>query len=134
MCLSGVEVDRVITGMAQGWDHAIADACVFWSIPFTCAIPFEGQERTWPMDAQEKYHRLLRLSGDVQIICGGKVSNAKYQHRNRWMVDHCDSVLALWNGTKGGTSNCVAYAEEVGKKVINAWPTFQKTFGKAIIK
>ena len=39
------------------------------------------------------------------------------------MVDRSDFVLAFWNGTKGGTGNCVEYAKKQGKPVV------VKTFG-----
>ena len=49
----------------------------------------------------------------------------KMQERNKWMVDHCDEVLALWNGTSGGTSNCVAYANKIGKPINNLWEKYK---------
>jgi uncharacterized phage-like protein YoqJ len=36
------------------------------------------------------------------------------QIRNEWMVDRCDLLIAVWNGTPGGTANCVAYAKKEG--------------------
>ena len=38
------------------------------------------------------------------------------QKRNEYMVDHSDIVLAVWNGKKSGTENCIKYAEKMGKK------------------
>ena len=31
------------------------------------------------------------------------------QKRNEFMVDNSDLVVAVWNGTSGGTANCLAY-------------------------
>ncbi len=39
------------------------------------------------------------------------------QVRNEYMVDRADLVLALWNGTPGGTGNCVRYARTRGVPV-----------------
>src|SRR6478752_3152397 len=33
-----------------------------------------------------------------------------YQARNKWMVDHCDMVVAYFDGSSGGTNNCINYA------------------------
>ena len=33
------------------------------------------------------------------------------------MVNHSDIVLAVWNGKKSGTENCIKYAVKMGKKV-----------------
>jgi len=43
---------------------------------------------------------------------------AKMQKRNEYMVDNSNIVIAVWDGTKGGTYNCVKYAEKLGKEVI----------------
>jgi hypothetical protein len=40
--------DVVISGMALGWDQAVAEAAVKASTPFIAAIPFRGQESKWP--------------------------------------------------------------------------------------
>jgi uncharacterized phage-like protein YoqJ len=40
------------------------------------------------------------------------------QDRNKWMVDHCDALVAIWNGTSGGTANCVKYALSVNKPIV----------------
>ena len=37
---------------------------------------------------------------------------AKMQKRNEFMVDNCDILIALWNGTSGGTKNCINYAKK----------------------
>jgi uncharacterized phage-like protein YoqJ len=43
------------------------------------------------------------------------------QRRNEWMVDHCDILYAFWDGTSGGTANCVKYAAQIGKPYVNLW-------------
>jgi uncharacterized phage-like protein YoqJ len=39
------------------------------------------------------------------------------QIRNEWMVDRCDKLIAVWDGSKGGTGNCVDYAKSVNKDI-----------------
>ena len=41
---------------------------------------------------------------------------------NRYMVDHAEIVLAVWNGSPSGTSQTVWYARETGKPVWIIWP------------
>lgn len=43
------------------------------------------------------------------------------QLRNKWMVDKSDIVIAVWDGSEGGTNNCVQYATENKKRIINLW-------------
>ena len=38
--------------------------------------------------------------------------------RNRYMVDHADDILAVWNGCPSGTGNTVRYAHKKGKSII----------------
>ncbi len=33
-----------------------------------------------------------------------------YQKRNEWMVDRAHTLLAVWDGSPGGTNNCLEYA------------------------
>lgn len=111
----------VITGMALGWDTAIAEACFQLNVPYLAAVPFKGQECLWPALSQYKYRNLLFHAQEVVIVSTGSYSAGKMNKRNRFMVDKADSVLALWDGTQGGTGNCVAYAKLKGKPIINCY-------------
>lgn len=112
---------RVISGMAQGWDTALAIAAVDLGIAFDAYVPFEGQESRWPAAAQRRYRDLLSRAATVVIVCEGGYSVEKMQTRNERMVDDSDLVVALWNGTPGGTRNCIDYAETVGRRWENQW-------------
>ena len=111
----------VISGMALGWDTAWAEAAYRQSIPFVAAVPFAGQEAMWPETSKLKYRLLLRRAARVHVICTGSYARAKFQRRNEWMVDNADGVVALWDGSTGGTANCVQYARRVGKPIANLW-------------
>lgn len=117
---------NVISGMALGWDMAIAEAAIVLDIPFVAAVPFRGQESRWPKNTQERYFSLLSLAKDVVYVCEDGYAPWKMQKRNEWLVDNSDLVIALWNGTSGGTSNCIKYAEKIDKKIINVWDYWEK--------
>lgn len=121
----------VIVGMAQGWDTAVAVACTRLGLPWTAAIPFEGQESRWDQRAQDDYHKLLLCADSVYTVSNrqqvedGGIAWAM-QERNCWMVDNSQGVFALWNGDrKGGTANCVEYAKSGRRTIINAWPEWE---------
>lgn len=118
--------NEVITGMALGWDLAVADAAAELAIPFTAAVPFTEQERPWTPDQQVRYRDLLRRAARVHYPDPGPYALWKYQARNVWMVDSCDRLGALWNGTSGGTKNCVEYAARVGRPVDQLWPRWRQ--------
>src|SRR4051812_33817452 len=49
----------VISGMALGWDQALAKASINLEIPFVAATPFVGQEKKWPKASQDYYNYLM---------------------------------------------------------------------------
>lgn len=123
--LKETKPDKVITGVALGWDLAIAEACVKLKIPFIAAVPFVEQPSVWRKPDQDKYHFLLSNAEHVEIVCKGKYTPKMFQTRNEWMVDRANSILALWNGKRhGGTFNCIAYAEKKSIPIKNVWENF----------
>lgn len=124
--LQHVKPELVISGMAQGWDMCLAQACVHNGIPFDAYIPFVGQEQVWPQAARLYYHELLKLARRVEICSPGGFSTIAMTRRNRRMVDDCDKLVALWDGTAGGTGNCIAYANFARKSYINLWSVFDE--------
>lgn len=116
--------DKVVSGMALGWDQAIAVAALNLGIPFTAAIPFKGQEARWPYDSQREYLDLLDKAARIVCVCDGRYATWKMQKRNEWMVENSDHIAALWNGTSGGTANCVRYAQALRKPITNFWTDF----------
>jgi uncharacterized phage-like protein YoqJ len=116
--------EKVISGMALGWDTALAEATLNLNIYLCAAIPFAGQENMWPKDSQTKYKEILSRATYVKEVCDKGYAPYKMQIRNEWMVDNSDLVLAMWNGTKGGTYNCIQYAKKKNKQIINAYKDF----------
>jgi uncharacterized phage-like protein YoqJ len=115
--------EHIISGMALGWDQAVAQVATLKGIPWTAAVPFKGQEAAWPAKSQYFYHELLMGAQRVEIICEA-MRNARlgFHIRNHWMVDHCDRIMALWDGSNGGTASCIKYAQKVGRPIDNLWP------------
>jgi uncharacterized phage-like protein YoqJ len=105
-----------ISGMAQGVDVWAAEVCVELGIPFVAALPCDGWGTNWPLPSQERYQALLCKAKEIHVISPGEYKPWKMQRRNEWMVDHCNLLLSVWDGSPGGTYNCLAYAAEVGRE------------------
>lgn len=105
------------TGMALGVDQWAAQACLSLDICYEAAIPFKGQELRWPAESQGVYRFLLDQAEKVHVVCEGEYAPWKMQKRNEWLVDHADRLLAVWDGSDGGTANCVRYAWEKERTV-----------------
>lgn len=124
--LTKLKPTHIISGMALGWDIAIAEAAVAIGVPFTAAVPFRGQENAWPEKSRKHYRAMLLLAAKVVYVSDPPYAAWKMQARNVWMAKNCDMILALWNGTDGGTANCLEYARLVARKPIeNAWERWE---------
>lgn len=116
--LKELEVEKVITGMAAGFDLWFADVALELGIPVVAARPWSTH--TWRDEDEDLYKKILENA--VEVVDVVKTDrfpgNWVYQRRNEWMVDNATHVLAyIKPGTeKGGTFNCVTYAD--GKKPI----------------
>ena len=106
-----------IIGMALGFDQWAAEICIELSIPFTAAVPFVGQESRWSYFSKQHYQKLLKAASDVVVVCEGDYRPFKLQKRNEWMIDRCDELIAAWDGSNGGTANCVRYARSIDRRI-----------------
>lgn len=113
------EPTHMISGMALGVDMLLATMAIENDIPLIAAIPFLGQECLWSEKSQKMYRNILSYQKcEKVIVCEGKYEAWKMNRRNEWMVDNCDLLIKVWDGTLGGTANCCRYADKEGKKSV----------------
>jgi uncharacterized phage-like protein YoqJ len=110
----------VITGGALGVDQDAAEIAHEMGIPFTVMIPCVEQEAMWPREAKQRYWNMLEVASEVVQVSEKTYAEDKFcmQRRNMQMIDCADIVIAVWDGSTGGTKNAVDYAEESGLKII----------------
>lgn len=114
--------EAVISGMAQGWDMAVATAAVDLGFPLHAYLPFEGFDRRWYPRDRRRYKELTDKAKEIVVVEKGKYAPWKLQARNVALVNACDCLAALWNGKEhGGTWNCLKYATKRGKPWANYW-------------
>jgi uncharacterized phage-like protein YoqJ len=113
----------VVTGGALGVDTDAAREAYKLGLKYVVARPcsdhgqyFKGQ------DSQARYKKMLALAHEVVLVNDKPYDLAGkgecLHARNRWMVDNCDAVVAIWDGSPSGTSNCVNYAKQVNRPMI----------------
>lgn len=108
--LEGLAPQKVISGMALGWDQAVAEAALDLGVPLLAAVPCDDQDITWPFMSRKRYRDVLSRTGvETHVVCPGPYKPWKMQARNEWMVDRASLLLALWDGSPGGTANAVGY-------------------------
>ncbi len=123
MAFMDLQTDFVIQGMAAGVDLRSAKVAFRNNIPFWCVRPWAGHTPR-VADKVDYDKALLHAERIVDVNPSLEYPGAwVYQDRNKWMVDHANIVVAVWDGTSGGTANCVKYAEKVGKRVWRIHPT-----------
>lgn len=117
-----------ISGGALGLDQA-----AFWCVHILkkkyphvkniVAIPFENQPRKWNQESQGWYQKMLNLADEVIDVSKQKdydsgeserlpfeaYSPKKMFLRNNYMVDHSEILIAVYDGTSGGTGHCYNY-------------------------
>ena len=113
---------EIISGMALGVDQWAAEYAILNGHPLLSYVPCDNQDRMWQAESKTIYRELLDRSTRIKECCPGPYANWKMQKRNQDMVDDCDVLIAVWNGTSGGTCNCVKYAEEQKKRIIKINP------------
>ncbi|MNO11439.1 DNA recombination-mediator protein A [compost metagenome] len=106
-----------ISGAAQGIDQWAADIVIEKkktnpNVKLLMAIPYYNFGHNWPEKAKKHLEEINKQADNVIFVHKGNWEGNNYllQLRNEWMVDHSQIVLAVWNGSLGGTRNCVMYA------------------------
>lgn len=118
-------VKNFVFGGALGFDQIAFDAVYelktnFPDIKLILAIPFAQQDANWPQQSSEYWKEQKNKADEVVLV--DKLENykikgyqadiyypAKMQKRNEYMVDISNYMIACYDGTKGGTGNCVNY-------------------------
>jgi uncharacterized phage-like protein YoqJ len=80
--LSEHRPDEVVSGMALGWDMALAEAVLELGLPLSAAVPFVGQESKWPAPSQKRYRDILARATRVEIVSSGLYSPRLMMVRN----------------------------------------------------
>ena len=120
--LSDRGVTDFLSGMAQGTDLWAAQAVLvlrkeYPALKLHCILPCEGQESVWSFPAQDIYHFILAQANSVVYVSRAYHKGCMLE-RNRYLVDHSDILLAVYNGERrGGTAATVRYAQKMGKEV-----------------
>lgn len=110
--LSTIDCTEAYSGMAQGTDQIFAKVVEDLGIPLICCYPYK---RTSFHPAEIEINN---KSKDVRFI-SDEYNKKSYWIRDKYMVDNCDVLLAVFDGKQvGGTWITIQYAEKIGKPII----------------
>jgi uncharacterized phage-like protein YoqJ len=113
--------DKIVSGMALGWDTAVANIAFKENIPFVAAVPFPQQADIWPQAERDLWEFLLSKAERV-IRVSESYSPEALKKRNKVIVDESTEIVSLWNGNRrSGTGHCIRIAELECKPVTNLY-------------
>jgi len=117
--ISEYQPSKLLTGMALGTDQWAAEACVELGVPFVAALPCDGQSDPWPPASRRRWQQLLERAAEIVVVSPGPYKPWKMQRRNEYVVDGCDKLLAVHDGSPGGTYECLRYALMVEREIVH---------------
>lgn len=106
------------------------------NLELVLAIPFKNQDSKWYEKSDVIRYNCQKLIAN-KIVYVDELKGTKYfcdivelglyhikkmQIRNEYMVDHSDIVIAVWDGSIGGTKNCIDYARKLLKEIVRINP------------
>lgn len=112
-------------GMALGADMYFAQTVLDCkqtapSLTLQAVLPHAEQDVRWDEEWKVRYHALLAQCDSV-ITLQPEYSQQSYLERNRYLVDHSDLLMTLYDGGEGGTAYTVRYAIQQGRKILSLW-------------
>jgi len=121
--------DHFITGMALGVDTWAAEAVLelknkYPHIKLEAAIPCIGQSLRWAKGSKERYEKILERADIIT-----RVTNNTFEEnpscmlvRNVYMVNNSSLLIAVFDGSRGGTKYAFDYAKQLGINIIRINP------------
>jgi hypothetical protein len=107
----------VLSPLAEGADRLVASEILTHEkdAQLEVVLPFDKDEyvKDFP-GTRAEFESLLGRSKRTKQLGGKNTREQRYTSVGRYVVDHCDVLIALWNGQpaagKGGTGEIVQYA------------------------
>lgn len=125
------DVSIIRTGMALGFDLAVADFGIRNNIPVHAYIPYVGQEYKWSDRDKKRYENLISNCSSISIASDKypssyKEATAALYGRNRILVKGATNCVALKRHdiNKGGTVYTMGLCDRYNVIVDNIWDSF----------
>lgn len=117
-----MQPEKVISGIALGFDIWLAEAAIYLKIPLVAYIPYKGQGDNWPIQSRNRRSRILEQADSIKIF-SETYKKECFMIRNKAMVDDSEIILALLNTQSiyTGTFSTVKYAASKDKFIVNLW-------------
>ncbi len=96
-----------LSGMAMGADLWAAEIVLALkeddpALKLVAVVPFTGQADRFPLRWKERYQAVLDRCDAVKVLSQSYYKSC-FHVRNRWLVEHSAHLIAVYNGSRGGT-------------------------------
>lgn len=85
-------------------------------VTLEAVLPCEEQDARWPLESPKRYQAIITQCDKVTLL-QTRYTPVCFDRRNRYMVDHSDLIIAVWNGSPSGTGNTISYAKSLEKRI-----------------
>ncbi|MFN7924955.1 MAG: hypothetical protein U0Q16_32960 [Bryobacteraceae bacterium] len=131
----------VVTPLAEGADRIVAQAVLEYpGAAIDVVLPLPDDEYMRDFETAESKNEFLQLLAQCRRPVrlrpdddSKESRNAAYEAAGRWVVDHCDVVIAIWNSHgavgRGGTAEIVEYARLNRRPIIRIWDSIEAESG-----
>ncbi len=115
-----------LVGMALGCDLYFCEAALAFrathpEIRVEAAIPYPGQADRWSARNRARWQSLVDRC-DLQTVVQPTYDWGCLLRRDRYMVARSGRIIAVFNGTSGGTMQTLAYAMRDGLEIVRIDP------------
>jgi uncharacterized phage-like protein YoqJ len=117
---AGEGYDTFLCGMARGCDTYFAEAVLSLGLRLEAYLPCPSQADRWSEADRALQTALLLQCGAVYMV-EPEYTPGCMLRRNQRMVDACDALLTVYDGSPGGTGATIDYACRRGKSVTGLW-------------
>ena len=121
--LADAGVTQFLSGMAEATDtwSALSVLALREKNPVLklhCILPCREQADKWTASSRNLYLSILERADSIVYVSRNYHKNCMLD-RNRFLVEHASSLLAVYNGEqRGGTAATIRYAQKMGRKII----------------
>lgn len=111
-----------ISGMAMGCDLYFAEAALALrklhpEVSVEGAVPCPSQAEKWP-ERLRRRRQIILSACDMETVVQQHYDRYCMHRRDRYMVDRSAAVLAVFDGTPGGTHYTLNYAMDRGREIL----------------
>jgi hypothetical protein len=121
---------RILSSLAEGADRLVARRVLLRpGARLVAVLPLPRLDYMADFESQQSREEFMALVGEAETVIEMSAAKSRveaYEQAGRYVVEHSDVLVAVWDGLpaggRGGTAEIVAWGQGLGKAVIRVWP------------